>query len=70
MVSRYSATSSISLRTAALTTALSKLSEISRIESTAMIHSICAVPATVPVLAQPYQAPSARQTNVNTNEKR
>jgi len=63
-------TSSISLSTEALTTALSKLSETSSTDSTTMIHSICAVPATVPVLIQPYHKPSARHTNVNAIEKR
>ena len=47
-------TLSMSLSTVALTTALSKLSEISRTERTTMIHSICAVPETVPVLYMPY----------------
>ena len=63
-------TSSISLSTEAFTTALSKLSEISSTERTTMIHRTCAVPATLPVLAHPYQSPSARHTSVNTIEKR
>ena len=61
-------TLSISLSTEALTTALSKLSEISSTDSTRMIHSSPAVSATLPVLVQPYQAPSARHTSVNTND--
>src|SRR3569833_2314958 len=49
----------------ALTTALSKLSDISSTESTTTIHSTCAIPANVPLLAKPYHAPSARQTSAN-----
>ena len=60
---------SISFSTEAFTTALSKLSEISSTDNTAMIHSMEAVPPTLPVLDQPYQAPSARQISVKTKEK-
>ena len=67
---RFCQTSSISLSTEALTTALSKLSETSSTDSTTTIHSICAVPATVPVLNQPYQTASARQMAVKMQEKR
>ena len=62
-------TSSISLRTEALTTALSKLSEISRTERTRTIHSIDSVPPTVPVLSQPYQTESPRQIRVKMKAK-
>ena len=65
---RFCQTSSISLSTEALTTALSKLSETSSTESTTMIHSSDAVPPRSPVLDQPYHAPSARQISVKTNE--
>ncbi len=66
---RFCQTSSISLRTEALTTALSKLSEISRIESTKTIHRTCNIPAMVPVLSNPYQAASTRQSAMKMNEK-
>ena len=58
----------MSLSTAALTTALSKDSETSRIDRTKMIHSIEAVAARLPDCAHPYHTPSARQTSVNTIE--
>ena len=61
-------TSSISLRTEALTTALSKLSDISSTDRTATIHSSDNVPVTEAVLTQPYQTASPRQKSVKTNE--
>ena len=66
---RFCQTSSISLRTDALTTALSKLSEISSTDRTTMIHSIDSVPPTEPLLTQPYHAPRPRQNRVKMNEK-
>ena len=62
-------TSSISFSTEALTTALSKLSEISSTERTTMIHSMDIVPLIVPVALQPYQAPRPRQMRVKISEK-
>ncbi len=70
MRNRCCQTSSISLSTVALTTALSKLSEISRTDRTTIIQISWAVPDTVPVLAQPYHRPSERQIAVKTKEKR
>ena len=61
-------TSSISLRTEALTTALSKLSDISSTDRTATIHSSDNVPVTEAVLTQPYQTARPRQKSVKTNE--
>ena len=55
--------------TEALTTALSKLSEISSTESTTMIHSSSSVPRKVPLLSQPYHVPSPRQASVKISEK-
>ena len=62
-------TGSISRSTVALTTALSKLSDTSRIESTTTIHNMPSVAVIDPVLVQPYQPASAKQTAVKANEK-
>src|SRR6478609_7426880 len=61
-------TSSMSLSTVALTTALSNDSEISSTDSTITIHTSDRVPETLPVTDQPYHTASARQTAVNSIE--
>ncbi len=58
----------MSFSTVALTTALSKLSETSRIDRINTIHSSPSVPTSVPVLAKPYHTASPKQTRVKTSE--
>jgi len=58
---------SMSLRTVAFTTALSKDSETSRIERTKMIHKTESTPSTPPT-EYPYTAPIATQTAVKMKE--
>ena len=65
---RFCHTSSICVRTDALTTALSKLSETSSTDRITTIHSNCSVPARLPVLDKPYKAPMTRQMTVKMNE--
>ncbi len=61
-------TGSMSRSTVALTTALSKLSDTSRIDSTTTIQRMPSVAVIDPVLDQPYHAASAKQTAVKPNE--
>ncbi len=65
---RFCQIGSMSLSTAALTTALSNDSEISSTERTSTIHSSSSVLAREPVSCHPYHAPSTSAARVNSSE--